>query len=207
LANVSLAKLPWKVQLGVFVALSLAGAGGFYYFYEMPTQEQITAREQDLGSINARLDKGRATARKLNEFRREVTELEARLESLKAILPDEKDAADLLRRVNTLALQSSLTIRGFRPQAISTQQIHAEWPITLELEGTYHNLGTFLDRVSKFPRIINVGGLDIRGRKDTAPGATVEVTCTATTFVLLDNPTPAPAPAKKGAAAAPKRTE
>jgi type IV pilus assembly protein PilO len=200
--------LPWKVQLGVFVALSVAGAGGFYYFYEMPTQEQITAREQDLGSITARLDKGRATARKLNEFRREVTELEARLESLKAILPDEKDAADLLRRVNTLALQSNLTIRGFRPQAISTRQIHAEWPITLEIEGTYHNLGTFLDRVSKFPRIINVGGLDIRGKQQqqSAPGATVEVTCTATTFVLLDNPPPAAAPAKKGAAA-PKRTE
>ena len=208
MANFSLAKLPWKVQLGVFVALSLAGAGGFYYFYEMPTQEQITARQQDLNSINARLDKGRATARKLNEFRREVTELEARLESLKAILPEEKDAADLLRRVNTLALQSSLTIRGFRPQAINTREIHAEWPITLELEGTYHNLGTFLDRVSKFPRIINVGGLDIRGKQQAAPGTTVEVTCTATTFVLLDNPTPAPAPAKKGAAAAaPKRTE
>ncbi len=207
MANFSLAKLPWKVQLGVFVALSLAGAGGFYYFYEMPTQEQITARQQDLDSINARIDKGRATARKLNEFRREVSELEARLESLKAILPEEKDAADLLRRVNTLALQSSLTIRGFRPQAINTRQIHAEWPITLELEGTYHNLGTFLDRVSKFPRIINVGGLDIRGKQQAAPGTTVEVTCTATTFVLLDNPTPAPAPAKKGAAAAPKRTE
>jgi type IV pilus assembly protein PilO len=198
--------LPWKVQLGVFVALSAAGAGGFYYFYEMPTQEQITARQQDLGTINARLDKGRATARKLIEFRREVTELEARLESLKAILPDEKDAADLLRRVNTLALQSNLTIRGFRPQAISTREIHAEWPITLEIEGTYHNLGTFLDRVSKFPRIINVGGLDIRGKQPSAPGATVEVTCTATTFVMLDNPPPAAAPAKKGAAA-PKRTE
>jgi type IV pilus assembly protein PilO len=117
-------------------------------------------------------------------------------------LPDEKDAAELLRRVNTLALQSSLTIRGFRPQEITTKQIHAEWPITLELEGTYHNLGLFLDRVSKFPRIINVGGLDIQGKEKPTPTATIEVTCTATTFVLLDAPAPAP---KKGAAA--KKTE
>ena len=50
--------------------------------------------------------------------------------------------------------------------------MHAEWPISLELEGTYHNLGLFLDRVSKFPRIINVGGLDIEGKQQPQPNAT-----------------------------------
>ena len=46
--------------------------------------------------------------------------------------------------------------------------MHAEWPISLELEGTYHNLGLFLDRVSKFPRIINVGKLEIHGADEAA---------------------------------------
>ena len=41
--------------------------------------------------------------------------------------------------------------------------------------------------MSKFPRIINVGGLDIKGKQQAAaPNSTIEVTCTATTFVLLD---------------------
>ncbi|HUE89581.1 MAG TPA: type 4a pilus biogenesis protein PilO [Vicinamibacterales bacterium] len=195
MADFSLTALPWKAQLAVFVVLSLAGAGAFYYFYEMPAEVRIAASETELGSIRARIDKGLATARQLPEFRKEVAELQARLDSLKPILPEEKDAADLLRRVNTLAVQSNLTVQVFRPQAIATRQMHAEWPITLELEGTYHNLGVFLDRISKFPRIINVGALDIRGKAQPTANATIDVTCTATTFVLLD--TPAAAPPKK----------
>jgi type IV pilus assembly protein PilO len=206
LADLSLTKLPWKVQLAVFVGLALAGAGAFYYFYEMPAQERLAARERELTTVRARINKGLATARQLPEFRKEVADLQARLDSLKPILPEEKDAADLLRRVNTLAVQSNLTVQVFRPQAIQTRQMHAEWPITLELQGTYHNLGVFLDRISKFPRIINVGALDIRGRTQPTATATIDVTCTATTFVLLDTPAAA-APARKGAAAAQKKTE
>jgi type IV pilus assembly protein PilO len=204
LADLSLSKLPWKAQLAVFVVLAAAAAGAFFYFYDMPAQDRLAARQLELDGITKKIDKGRATARQLSEFRKEVADLQNRLDSLKPILPDEKDAADLLRRVNSLALQSNLSIRGFKPESITTKQIHAEWPIALELEGTYHNLGLFLDRVSKFPRIINVGGLEIKGKPQPAPNATIEVTCTATTFVLLD--APAPPPAKKGAAA-PAKTE
>lgn len=205
MADLSLSKLPWQAQLAAFVVLSLAGGGAYYYYYEMPAQARIETLERDLAQMRGRIDKGLATARQLSEFRNEVSDLRARLEGLKPILPDEKDAADLLRRVNSLAVQSNLTIRGFRPQAIATRELHAEWPITLELEGTYHNLGLFLDRVSKFPRIINVGELDIKPKQQADGRTTIEVTCTATTFVLLDNPQPA-APAKKGAAQ-PKKTE
>ena len=197
--KLSLTNLPWKVQLAVFIVLSLAGAGAFYYFYEMPLQARLATQEAELATVRGRINKGLTTARQLPEFRKEVAELQARLDSLKPILPDEKDAADLLRRVNTLAVQSNLTILSFRPQAIATRTMHAEWPITLQLQGSYHNLGLFLDRVSKFPRIINVGALEIRGKQDAAPGATIEVTCTATTFVLIEG-----APPKKGAAAAAK---
>jgi type IV pilus assembly protein PilO len=201
----SLANLPWKVQLAIFVVLSLASAGAFFYFYEMPAQARMATRQQELDAIRGRINKGLTTARQLPEFRKEVADLQARLDSLKPILPEEKDAADLLRRVNSLAAESNLTIRGFRPQAIATRQMHAEWPIALELEGSYHNLGLFLDRVSKFPRIINVGGLDIRSKAQPTPSATIDVTCTATTFVLIE-PQPDPPSKKKGAAAA-KKTE
>ena len=182
----SLSARPWKVQLAVFAVLAIASAGAFYYFYEMKVQAEMATREQELATIRGRINKGLATARQLPEFRKEVAELQARLESLKPILPEEKDAADLLRRVNTLAVQSNLTIRSFRPQAIATRTMHAEWPIALDLEGSYHNLGLFLDRVSKFPRIINIGGLDIRVKNDPSPNSTVQITCTATTFVLIE---------------------
>ncbi len=90
-------------------------------------------------------------------------ELEARLDNLRAVLPEEKDVGDLLRRIQTLATQSNLQIKGFKPAPIVTRQMHAEWPINLELDGTYHNLGVFFDRVSKFSRIINVGRREDQG--------------------------------------------
>ena len=131
--------------------------------------------------------RARATAKKLPEFRAEVGDLEHRLDTLRAVLPEEKDAADLLRRLQTVAMQSNLVIMGFKPAPVVTKQVHAEWPITLELEGNYHNLAAFFDRLGKFTRIVNISALEVKG-KENEPNATITIAakCVATTFVLLD---------------------
>lgn len=205
MADLSMAKLPWYGQLGVFVFASLAAAGAFYYFYEMPQQTVTAATATELSGVRARIATGVATARQLPEFRNQVGELESRLESLRPILPEEKDVGDLLRRIQTLATQSNLVIVGFRPQAINTREMHAEWPISLQLEGNYHNLGLFLDRVSKFPRIINIGDLVLTGHPASDGGATMDISATATTFVLVERPVTAPA-TKKGGKKTPAKT-
>jgi type IV pilus assembly protein PilO len=208
MAGLSIAKLPWKAQLGLFVALSVAGAGAFYYFFEMPTQAAMSTQEQELEKVRQRINRGLDAARELPKFRAEIDGLMAELERLKPILPEEKDVADLLRHIQTLATQSNLTIRSFKPQPVATREMHAEWPISLEIEGTYHNLGLFLDRVSKFPRIINVGKLDIKAKQAPELNATIDVQFTATTFVLLNEAEQQQQQPKKGAAAkTPKKTE
>ena len=200
MASLSLNKLPWYGQLAVFVVLCAAGVGSFYYYYEGPRQEEMAGRQRELDTIRGRIDAGLASARQLPEFRKQVGTLEARLESLKPILPEQKDVGDLLRRIQGLATQSNLIIRGFRPQAIATREMHAEWPISLELEGTYHSLGMFLDRVSKFPRIINVGSLVLTPTDPPTSNVTMKISCTATTFVLVESPAALAAPAAKTAA-------
>ena len=187
----ALAKLPWYGQIGVFVVMSLILAGAFYYRVETPKQEAMAARQAVLDETNKRVQEGQAMARRLPEFRKEIAELEARLEVLKPILPTDRDAGDLLRRVQTLAVQSNLTILGFRPQSITLNEIHAEWPISLQLEGNYHNLGVFLDRVSKFPRIINIGGITLAAKTPPEPAASMNIGVTATTFVLTEPGAPA----------------
>ncbi|MCC7125097.1 MAG: type 4a pilus biogenesis protein PilO [Acidobacteria bacterium] len=199
MADLKFNKMPWYGQLGVFVLLAGVGVGAFYYLYESPRQAELAVRNGEIAAVRARNARGAEMARQLPAFRSQVADLETRLEALKPILPEEKDVGDLLRRIQTLATQSNLRIRGFRPQPITEREIHAEWPIGLELEGTYHNLGTFLDRVSRFPRIINVGSLVITSRPEATQNATINVSCTATTFVLVDPDKTAPA--QKGAAA------
>jgi type IV pilus assembly protein PilO len=199
--NISLSKLPWYSQLGVFVALSLAAVGAFWNWVARDAMAAIDARKAELGTINQTIERGLATAKRLPEFRREVEQLEGQLGRLRAVLPEEQDVADLLRRVQAMATQSRLTIRGFTPRPVTRRQMHAEWPIGLELEGTYHDLGAFLERVSKFNRIINVGNIKIKAQdeKSASAGATITAECTATTFVLIDAK-PAPAAAPAGAA-------
>ncbi len=204
--DISLAKLPWYAQIGAFVVLAVGGMGAFYYYYEMPTRADIETREAQLASLQKDIKIGLETERKLPEFRAQVDDLELRLNSLRAVLPEEKDAAELLRNLQTVATQSNLKINGFRPAASVTQQLHAEWPINLELEGTYHNLAAFFDQVGKFTRIVNITNLTVRGTGGGArartDNVTIAATCVATTFVLLDKPTP-PKGAARGRGAKP----
>lgn len=186
MADLSLNKLPWYGQVGLFVGLSAVALGAFYYYYVMPTQADIAARQQRLATMRADIQKGLTTGRQLPEFQAQVKDLEARLEGLKPILPEQKDYGELLRRLEILAQQSHITIKNFKPQAIATKQLHAEWPIGLEIDGSYHNLGAFFDKVSKFPRIINISGLTIRGKDRPEPNSTITAECIATTFVLLE---------------------
>jgi len=207
--QVSLTQLPWYGQIGAFVVVSALAVFGFYNFYARDVNVELADKRTQLEGLRADINKGLATARRLQEFQAEVGDLEVRLDALKAILPDQKDYADLLRRIQTLATQSNLTVRTFSPQAVVTKQIHAEWPIKLQVEGTYHNLGFFFDRISKFPRLINVGEVRIRALSTPQPSATITADCTATTFVLLDapaaDPTAAPGAPDAGRGAGPGR--
>ena len=198
--NLSLTKLPWYAQLGAFAALAIGGVGAFFYFYGMSARAALAQQENTLAGLGRSNAIGQATAKKLPEFRAQAEDLQNRLIGLRAVLPDEKDAADLLRRMQTVATQSNLTIKSFTPKATVTKQMHAEWPISLELDGTYHNLARFFDTVGKFARIVNISGLEVKAKAAPDARATITATCTATTFVLLEEPAPAkPGAAKHGA--------
>jgi type IV pilus assembly protein PilO len=184
--DISLTKLPWYAQVGAFVALAIAGVVVFYTLYEKPLHADMEQRQGQLELIRKDIAKGRATAEKLNDFRAQVSELESRLTDLQAVLPQEKDAAALLRSMQTVAMQSSLSIRVFKPEVPITKPLHAEWPIALEIDGTYHDLAVFFDRVGRFTRIVNISALQIEAKDKPGPSATISAKCVATTFVLLE---------------------
>lgn len=196
--NLGLNKLPWYGQVAAFVGLSIVATGVFWYSYVGPAEASLAVRRAELETVRGDIDRGLATARQLPEFRQEVADLQAQLDGLSSVLPEERDVADLLRRVQATATQSNLTILGFTPQAVATRELHVEWPIGLQLEGTYHDLGAFLERISNFPRIINVGEITILASGDAANTGTITAQCVATTFVLLDPQTPSTEPSGQG---------
>ena len=192
--DLSLSKLPWYGQIGAFVVVAGLAVFGFWHFYVTEMQADIDIRQSRLNTLRNDVARGLATARRLPEFQAQVTELEHRLDGLKAVLPEEKDVAEILRRVQGLATQSNLSIQRFTPQKQTQQALYAELPYKLQAEGTYHDLGRFFDRVSKFHRIINVGEVNIKAKNDPAAGSTIVAELVATTFVLQDAKAPAAAP-------------
>jgi type IV pilus assembly protein PilO len=197
--DISLSKLPWWGQIGAFVLVCGGATYGFWHFYVSEVQADIDLRQTRLTAMRGDIARGVATARRLPEFESQVSQLEQRLENLKQVLPEEKDVADILRRIQGLATQSSLSIQRFTPLTAVQQALYAEVPYRLTAEGTYHNLGFFFDRISKFPRIINVSEISIKVKTPQVPGATITAECTATTFVLQE------AEAKKSSKVVPKQ--
>jgi type IV pilus assembly protein PilO len=184
--NLSLSKLPWQAQIGAFVVVCALAVFGFWKFYVTEVEADSAMRESRLAALRADVDKGVATARRLPEFEDQVTKLEQRLESLRQVLPEEKDVADILRRIQGLATKSNLTIQRFQPGKVVQQKMYAEIPYKLQAEGTYHNLGFFFDQISKFPRIINISEIAVKARTTPAPNATITADLVATTFVLQE---------------------
>jgi len=184
--ELSLSKLPWYGQIGAFVVVCGLAVYGFYDFYVIDAQADLTLKQTHLSALKADVNKGIATARRLGEFQGQVTDLEHRLDSLKNVLPEQKDVADILRRLQGLATQSNLILLRFTPIGQKQQPLYLEVPYHITAEGSYHNLGLFFDRVSKFPRIINVGDISITAKARQEPNFTITADCVATTFVLQE---------------------
>lgn len=198
MALTGISRWPWYGQVGAAVATGAVALAAFFTYYAQPAQQRIADQASQLAAVRADIQRAQLTARRLPQFRAEVARLEQQLERLKTVLPEEKDVAELLRRIQGMATDSRLVIRTFTPRPVTPKALHVEWPITVQLEGSYHDVGHFLARVGSFPRIINVTDLEVRGKDKLVPGGpTVSVSCTATTFVL--SAAKAPAAPKAGA--------
>jgi type IV pilus assembly protein PilO len=198
--NLSLNKLPWYAQLIAFVVVSAIAAGGFWYYYVGDAEAALAAKETRLRTLRADIARGVQTARQLPEFQAQVTDLERRLDTLRAVLPEQKDVGEILRRVQGLAAQSNLKIEKFSPQEPKPDKGYVSLPFKIQAEGKYHDLGAFFDRIRTFPRIIQVGDISIKAKQNADPtGPTIVAECTATTFVLQDAPAKPAGPPAPGA--------
>jgi type IV pilus assembly protein PilO len=194
-----LTKLPLAGQLGVAAGLAAVILGLFWYFYWSPASAEQAQKAKRLEDLRADIRKLEITANKLEEFKREVQIREAKLEQLKQVLPNEKQTADLMRKVQYLASQSNLTIKRFNPGNTVSKDFYQEWPINVEVEGNYHNLALFFDRVGRLPRLVNAGTLTVRNEARPTVSKTMRATLVATTYVYTGRAETAPKPGAKPA--------
>jgi type IV pilus assembly protein PilO len=178
-----LEKLPFYGQVLVFVGLALGiVAAAFYIWPNLGEQrKQIVGYEEQFAEKRKEILKGQAIEQRLPEFEREIASLQLKLADVQQILPTDRETGDLLRWIKNLGDQSNLDLKSFSPGGLKPAEFYQEFPIEMQVVGRYHDLGIFLDRVSKYSRIINVDNLRIGSARE--PGKTITASLTATTFV------------------------
>jgi type IV pilus assembly protein PilO len=182
-------KLRWYYQILIVAGVSGGLLAGFWYQYLVPVAQEIAAKNGEYVTLQAQLAKTTKQAADFEKFKKETADLQVQLDSLKKILPLEKETDQLLRQVQQSASTSSLRILRVTPRPVIDHEIYTEWPIEMEVVGTYHNMGAYLDRIRQLPRIVNMSNLKVRGKAAEGPAAytaSVGATYTATTFVYKE---------------------
>jgi len=156
---------PW--YFGAAIGLLAAGVLSFAG-YSFQIKDMWAAQEKQVETLHSLEDKivrGEAAKARLPQFRQEVAVLQGELDKLLQILPPRRDVDDVLRRFRALAEQGDFVLSRFAPGVEVEKDFYNEWPISMELQGTYHNLAGFFDRMSRFSRIFNVDNLKISNQR------------------------------------------
>jgi type IV pilus assembly protein PilO len=127
----------------------------------------------------------RSVASNLPAFEQEIGELELKLADALRQLPDRKQLEVLLTDISNLGKTVGIEIKSFRRQDEVLHDFYAEVPISIELEGRFHDLARFFDMVAKLPRIVNMGALSVRVSSEDFDATRLRVSGTATTFRFI----------------------
>jgi len=194
-------KLQWYVQVLIVAGICGVLLGLVWYQYLSPIKVSIEAKQAELEVVKAQVAKSQQEERVFAKFKAESADLQDKLDKLKSVLPLEKETDQILRQVQSSASTSALRIIRVVSRPTIDHDVYTEWPIEMEVVGTFHNLGTYLDKIRLLPRIVNIGNIKIQSRASEGPisgTGSVGVTYTATTFVYKEESVEETAPKVTG---------
>lgn len=179
---------PWYVALiiGLVLGIGVFVAMHFYLFKDL--QLDIVRLNDDIDGLERQIERGLQAKADLPKLEEDIKNYELELDRLTKILPTKKETPVLIKNLKNLVERGFLRFQSFTPGQFVEKEYYYEWPISVELDGTYHELGLFFDRLSKFRRIINVNELRIlpsRSRQGEDP-YTIRATFVQRTFIYKD---------------------
>jgi len=207
----SIAKLPTGKKALILLAAVVLILGLYGYLLYLPQQAKLAQLGLELGKLNKELQESTAVSRDLAKFKQEVEELQRQLALALAQLPNKKEIPSLLRNISSLGKGSGLEFLLFKPkpeervgppaeqsskatppsrtkksQEPQPKEFYARVPVELTMLGSYHNVATFFDKISKMDRIINILNFSMADVKQIGDETVVKTSCLATTFRFLE---------------------
>jgi Tfp pilus assembly protein PilO len=210
---ISFREFPWYVQLLVFSLLAVLIFGAGEIIPGSPVQKDRAALEQltqQRDNLQKEVTEMQVYERRYADFKRDVEGLQKQLDTLKTIVPEEKETDEFIRLLQAAASASNVSIRRLTAQPVVPREFHFEMPFELQADGPYFNVLDFFARLSRLSRIINVGDLvfeepgKAKGTKyPMRPGTTVSGIFTVTTFFTKSAEAISPAQPAKAPGAQP----
>lgn len=168
------------------VTFSILG-GGYYYFVFMPRQEEYTKVQKEYKTQTDTLATYKKRAEEIQIYEKKMAEtLEAFNEAMKA-LPDKKEIPSLLTGISRAGSNAGLAFHLFQPENEINKEFYSEIPVSIKVEGKYHQIADFFFQVLHLNRIVTINDVDVKSKPD---GKTLEMSCKAVTYMFVEKQAP-----------------
>ena len=171
-----------KVKILLAVLLFLLPVVLFYFLFFSPKQEKLTGLEKQKVTLTTEVKKAKAAAKNLKKYQDQVAEAQKRFAQTAIVLPKKKEIPNLLRNISDLGKGAGLDFLSFKPGSEIPKDFYAEIPVDISIRGPYHNMGYFLDQVSKLNRIVTVNNIKMASPKKEGGEMLLNSTCRLVTY-------------------------
>jgi len=176
---------PVKIGTAVLAFVLVAFLG---YFLEISpkydTLDQQARREADLMT---QYESKAFKAQNLDQYRKQLEDMEEMFGSLLAQLPKETEVPGLLEDITHTGLGSGLEFKKIELGDEAVKEFYAELPIQINALGDFHGFGAFVSGVAALPRIVTLDNFSIKPVADAGPGL-LDITITAKTYRYSSSP-------------------
>ncbi len=194
---------PWPFKIAAMVLIFvLILVVGYFVFYQAQI-ENLGKEEKKEADLKTVFVEKKKLAINLEAYQQQRAEIEQAFGALLKQLPTRSEMDALLIDINQAGLGRGLQFDLFKPAPTeNVTEFYAERPISLKVNGNYHDLGAFASDISKLPRIVLLNDLNVVTGKD----GVLSMDAVAKTYRYLDpeevaaqRKTTKGAPAKPGA--------
>ena len=174
---------PWPVKALAFIAVFIAIQVGAYFVFWQAQTEQIEKGRQDVEKQKETFLEKKKLAVNLEAYKQQRVEIEQAFGALLKQLPNKSEMDALLIDINQAGLGRGLQFDLFKPAPQeSLREFYAELPITLKINGSYHDIGQFASDIGQLSRIVTLNDIALAAGKD----GSIVMDATAKTFRYLD---------------------
>ena len=152
-----------KVIITIFALVIIVPTVAFYFLFYTEKTKEIKGLESREASLFKEITEAKAIAAKLEEHLAEMEETKRLFAEASVLLPQKKEIPSLLTNISALGTNSGLNMATFSPGGERRKEFYAEIPVSIKVNGPYHNIGTFLFEVSKLDRIVSAINISLGG--------------------------------------------